>query len=207
MDSKNRVKECVVMVAVAGAATAGLLVYPPLSAAYPPPCVVQDRDADCLTNTEEGPGGTGTSPNNPDSDGDGWKDGEEVDVWRTDPLNADTDGDGLTDASERPPGALQTDPRRADTDGDGVNDGTEKANGTDPLTQDAPKAAPKPEEQEEEDGPNGPPGHDSDGDGLPDTDELIHSHTNPLLPDTDFDGVNDFDEMMKKTNPLNPLDS
>ena len=84
------------------------------------------------------------------------------------------------------------------------HDGTEKANGTDPLTQDAPEAAPKPGAP---DGPNGPPGQDSDHDGLPDADELIHSHTNPLSPDTDFDGVNDFQEMLNTTTPLNPLDN
>lgn len=198
---------------------AGTLVFAPVAVAYPPPCVQMDRDADCLTNVEEGPGGKwGTSPNNPDSDGDQLEDGEEVDVYRTDPMKKDTDGDGLEDWYE--PVNSKTDPTRADTDGDGKNDGFEFSlkGFMDPLSQDPEKTGPPSAQQAEQPAPapapednggerQGPPGQDSDGDGLPDKDELIHSHTNPLLSDTDFDDVNDFDEMMNKTNPLNPFDN
>ena len=43
---------------------------------------------------------------------------------------------------------------------------------------------------------------DSDGDGLSDAYELNTSHTNPLVTDTDGDGVNDGDEVAAGTNPL-----
>ncbi|MDI6641986.1 MAG: hypothetical protein QME68_06730, partial [Elusimicrobiota bacterium] len=42
----------------------------------------------------------GTDPNNPDTDGDGLKDGEEVLTYGTNPLSNDTDMDGLTDYQE-----------------------------------------------------------------------------------------------------------
>lgn len=45
--------------------------------------------------------------------------------------NADTDGDGLKDGDEVQ--SYQTDPTRADTDGDGYNDGDEVQAGYDPL--------------------------------------------------------------------------
>ena len=50
------------------------------------------------------------------------------------PNNPDSDGDGLTDAEEV---ALVTDPDSADSDGDGVADGDEVALGTDPNSSDA----------------------------------------------------------------------
>ena len=43
---------------------------------------------------------TGTKPDNPDSDNDGIKDGDEVLIYGTNPLLADTDGDGLDDDKE-----------------------------------------------------------------------------------------------------------
>jgi hypothetical protein len=42
----------------------------------------------------------GTDPNDPDTDGDGLTDGDEVNTHGTDPNNQDTDGDGLTDKEE-----------------------------------------------------------------------------------------------------------
>jgi len=42
----------------------------------------------------------GTDPTNPDSDGDGLTDGEEVNQYATDPLNPDSDGDHLDDGEE-----------------------------------------------------------------------------------------------------------
>jgi len=136
-----------------------------------------DDDMDGLMKKEEKL--LGTDPKNPDTDGDGLKDGEEVNKYKTDPLKADTDGDGLSDGDEVL--KYKTDPLKADTDGDGLSDYAElMTHKTDPL-----KA-------------------DTDGDGLKDGDELNNYKTDPLKADTDGDGLKDGDEVMKyKTNPLN----
>jgi fibro-slime domain-containing protein/MYXO-CTERM domain-containing protein len=95
-----------------------------------------DADGDGLNDGDELE--LGTDPLNPDSDGDGLHDGAERDAW-TDPLNPDSDGDGLSDGEEAGPGADEapahgTDPNDADSDGDGVSDGDEVAAGADPTT-------------------------------------------------------------------------
>jgi large repetitive protein len=86
-----------------------------------------DADQDGLTDIDEGR--IGTDPNDPDTDGDGLRDGPEVFVTLTDPLDDDTDDDGLTDGEEDDGDGIvrasETSPRLADTDGDGVQDGTE----------------------------------------------------------------------------------
>lgn len=135
-----------------------------------------DHDGDGLTLREEQE--LGTDPNNPDTDGDGLWDGDEVRKYYTNPLNPDTDSDGLSDGDEVL--NYKTDPNKADTDGDGLNDGDEVMQyKTNPL-----KA-------------------DTDSDGLNDGDELKHK-TDPLKKDTDGDGLNDGDEVLKyKTDPLN----
>lgn len=58
----------------------------------------QDSDKDDLTDDQESQ--LGTDPRNPDMDGDGFSDGDEVKKYRTDPKKADTDGDGYSDAQE-----------------------------------------------------------------------------------------------------------
>lgn len=68
---------------------------------------------------------------NPDSDGDGLADVDEVNVHATDTNLTDTDSDGLGDGQEVL--TYHTNPLAADTDGDGANDGDEVAAGTDPL--------------------------------------------------------------------------
>ncbi|HCY76083.1 MAG TPA: hypothetical protein DHV28_09200 [Ignavibacteriales bacterium] len=135
-----------------------------------------DKDMDGLGKCDEKL--IGTDPNNPDTDGDGLKDGEEYLTYRTDPLNADTDGDGLTDGDEVM--KYKTDPLKVDTDGDGLSDGDEVMKyKTDPLVV------------------------DTDKDGLNDNDEVMKYKTNPLKADTDGDGLTDGDEVMKyKTDPL-----
>lgn len=77
-----------------------------------------DADADGLTNQAEML--AGTRLDNPDSDGDGLKDGEEVNQWKTNPLHPDTDGDLLQDGEEVRKGS---NPLNRDTDGDGLEDG------------------------------------------------------------------------------------
>jgi len=80
-----------------------------------------DPDHDGLTNQEEAD--NGTDPKNPDTDGDGLNDGDEVHKHHTDPTKKDTDGDGLDDGLEVL--KIGTDPLKIDTDDDGVTDGIE----------------------------------------------------------------------------------
>jgi hypothetical protein len=57
-----------------------------------------DLDADNYPDALEWE--VGLDPNNPDSDGDGVADGDEVNIYGTDPLLLDTDGDGISDGEE-----------------------------------------------------------------------------------------------------------
>ncbi len=95
---------------------------------------VADRDGDGLFASVEFL--YGSSDENPDTDGDGISDYDEVRVGWTlgipgaerrvysAPTLADSDGDGLTDLQER---ELRTDPRHRDSDDDGIPDKTEVA--------------------------------------------------------------------------------
>ncbi|MCB9682371.1 MAG: hypothetical protein H6733_12965 [Alphaproteobacteria bacterium] len=163
---------------------------------------VTDPDNDGLSNTREN--SLGTDPNNPDSDGDGLSDGEEVDTYGTLPRNPDTDGGGDLDGEEIDQGTDPTNgtdddrdddgldargesqhgtlPGNPDTDGDGLNDGDEVARGTDPTVR------------------------DTDGDGLSDGVEVEITLTDPLLADTDGGGVDDGDEIADGTNPFDDTD-
>jgi hypothetical protein len=88
-----------------------------------------DNDEDGLSNSQEP--GLGTDPNNPDTDGDGLSDGQEVNQYGTDPKNVDSDGDTLQDGLEV--NTHRTSPTNVDTDGDTVPDGVEVNAGSDPL--------------------------------------------------------------------------
>jgi outer membrane protein OmpA-like peptidoglycan-associated protein len=134
-----------------------------------------DSDGDGLTNSEEER--LETNPNQPDTDNDGLRDGDEVRKYATDPKAADTDADGLSDGEEVM--QTKTDPRKADTDGDGLKDADEvKKYKTDPLRA------------------------DTDGDGLTDAEEIMIYNTDPLKGDTDGDTLTDGDEVKKyKTDP------
>ncbi|MBN1633411.1 MAG: OmpA family protein [Ignavibacteria bacterium] len=135
-----------------------------------------DKDG-LLTSYEEK---IGTDPYNPDTDGDGLKDGQEVKTYGTDPLNKDSDNDGLTDYEEVM--KYTTNPMNPDTDGDGLKDGDEVN-----IYKTNPKMV------------------DTDGDGLSDGDEVLIYKTDPLLVDTDGDGLTDGDEVsIYTTNPTNP---
>ena len=137
-----------------------------------------DKDGDGLTKREEKE--LGTDPENPDTDADGLKDGEEVRTILTNPLIPDTDGDSLKDGDEVK--AHNTDPNKTDTDVDGLTDGEEiNLYKTDPLNA------------------------DTDGDGLTDGNEINIHKTDPLKADTDSDTLTDGDEInLYKTDPLNP---
>src|SRR3989339_598561 len=138
-----------------------------------------DDDMDGLMKKEEKL--LGTDPKNPDTDGDGLKDGEEVTKYKTDPLKVDTDGDRLNDGDEVL--KYKTDPLKADTDSDGLKDYDEVTKyKTDPL-----KA-------------------DTDGDGLKDGEEITNFKTDPLKKDTDGGTVDDGVEVKRGTNPLNADD-
>jgi hypothetical protein len=77
---------------------------------------------------------TGTDPENDDTDGDGVKDGDEVNIYHTNPVKKDTDGDGMPDGWEI---QYRLDPlvsdASADTDKDGITDLQEYCLGTDPT--------------------------------------------------------------------------
>jgi len=68
-----------------------------------------------------------------DADRDGLGDDQETLIYGTDPHNPDTDGDGLKDGVEV---ALGTNPLSTDSDGDGLSDKQEVDQGTDPLNPD-----------------------------------------------------------------------
>ena len=97
-----------------------------------------DTDQDRLTTSQET--ALGTDSNNPDSDADGLKDGDEVLVYTTDPKLRDTDNDLLGDFDEV--NTYKTNPRVNDTDGDRIADGLEVAQGTDPTVPNPPTATP-----------------------------------------------------------------
>ncbi len=112
----------------------------------------RDSDCDGLSDIEEEK--LGTDPLNPDTDGDGLTDGDEMGVTvnpdpancpnfvpsthpanPTNPLRKDSDCDGLTDQEEL--STYRTDPNNWDSDGDGLSDGLEvgrtTAQNPDPL--------------------------------------------------------------------------
>lgn len=144
-----------------------------------------DVDGDGLTNIQEQR--RGTDPWNPDTDGDGLSDGQEVNVHGTSPTVADTDGDGLNDGEEV--NVYGTSPTNTDTDGDGLPDGWEIDNGLDPQSPAG------------DDGASG----DADGDGLCNSDELALG-TDPRASDTDGDGVSDFQEICNGSDPTDGTD-
>ncbi len=133
-----------------------------------------DLEPDGLTNWQEFQ--LGTSPTNPDTDGDTLQDGPELTGVgarpATDPKKADTDGDGLNDGIETNTATwvsaanTGTNPTKADTDSDGLKDGVEtntatyvsaSNTGTNPLAA------------------------DSDGDNAGDWYEVAAAFTNPTI--------------------------
>lgn len=162
-----------------------------------------DLDKDNLSNADEQL--EGTRPDDPDSDGDGINDGDEVNGTLnpyqvghtpgtapggapgepTNPLDRDTDFDGLDDFAEIDgSNGSVSDPNNFDTDDDGLEDGYEVFNGLDPT---------------DATGNNGLNG-DPDNDGLTNFDEQAET-TDPQNPDTDGDGLNDGDEVTGALNP------
>ncbi|PLX24748.1 MAG: hypothetical protein C0600_12735 [Ignavibacteria bacterium] len=155
----------------------------------------KDKDGDGLSDTHEE--SIGTDPLNPDTDGDGLTDDEEIELYGTDPLKTDTDDDRLTDAEEV---AKQTDPRKADTDEDGLTEGEEFAHGTDPFDKDSDKDGLS-DGEEVHRWRSDPLRTDSDADGLPDPDEVRIHKSDPRSRDTDADGLEDGRELELGTDP------
>lgn len=168
-----------------------------------------DTDSDGLSDGEE----VLTYRTNPlvaDTDGDGLSDGVEVHQYKTDPLKVDTDNDGLSDYAEVR--THMTNPLNIDTDGGGLNDGAEIKMGKNPL--DPSDDVDKPKEPTVVPPVVTPPvvspppapdksKIDTDGDGLPDVDEVNKYRTDPKKQDTDGDGLSDGDEVLKhRTDPL-----
>ena len=84
-----------------------------------------DADGDGLSVEDELR--IGTDSCNPDSDGDGANDGQEINDLGTDPLNPDSDFDGHPDGFDNCP--LVFNPDQADSDGDGVGDACDEPSG------------------------------------------------------------------------------
>ncbi|MGB1979789.1 MAG: BspA family leucine-rich repeat surface protein [Flavobacteriaceae bacterium] len=157
-----------------------------------------DPDNDGLTNNQEL--ALGTDPNNPDTDGDGISDLNDVEPLSGD-LSLDTDNDGVIDILD------------SDDDNDGYEDQLELE-----LDSDSKDANSYPEDQDQDKLPDvteiemgtDPNNPDSDGDGIldgqddfpldanssEDTDRDGISDTND--PDDDNDGVNDTDDAFPK---------
>lgn len=158
----------------------------------------RDLDSDGLTALEEY--ALGTSESEPDSDGDGVSDGDEILVHGTDPLQGDSDGDGLSDGDEV---TIDTDPNNPDTDGDSLTDKEEVELSTDPLSVDSDGdgmddayevAFGLDALRDDSDG-------DKDGDGLTNLEEF-HLGSSPIDVDSDGDTLTDAEEYTLGTSPL-----
>ncbi len=162
--------------------------------------VPSDQDNDGLSDQTEAL--LHTDPANPDTDGDGIGDLEEVGTNINSPLDTDLDGiidaldnsndsdadnDGLSDALEK---KLGSNPNLADSDKDGINDRLEVGDNIDkPLDTD-------------KDGILNINDTDDDNDGLS---TLYESKigTNPISADSNGDGINDYKEQeMLKSKAL-----
>lgn len=162
----------------------------------------EDSDRDGLYDDEEEK--YGTDPDNPDTDGDGLKDGEEVKTYFSNPLVVDSDADGLNDYDEVK--KYGTKPGNPDTDGDGLKDGDEvNIYGTNPLKQDTDGDG-LTDGEEVLKYKTDPLKTDTDGDSLTDGDEVDRYKTDPLKADTDGGSVDDGTEVRRGTNPLDPSD-
>jgi len=124
-----------------------------------------------------------TDPNSLDTDGDGIEDGEEANQYHTNPILSDSDGDGISDSDEIQYGLNPNDSldSEADQDGDGIANGWEVANGLDPTNSTDAQL-------------------DPDNDTLSNLDEFLAGSDINLI-DTDFDGLEDSEEVLLNKNP------
>ena len=159
-----------------------------------------DQDNDGLTDQVEAL--INTDPKNPDTDGDGISDLIEVGEKFNSPLDSDLDGiidaldtindsdsdnDGLTDSEEK---QLGSNPNLHDSDNDGISDKLEVGSDiNNPLDTD-------------NDGILNINDTDDDGDKLS-TRYESQLGLNPISPDSDGDGINDYEEQQKLKNTTN----
>jgi len=138
-----------------------------------------------------------TNPLNPDTDSDGMRDGWEVQYGLNPLVNdsaLDADSDGLTNLQEY---TLKTNPKNIDTDGDGLPDKWEVQYGLNPLVNDSALDVDSDgliNLREFQFGAN-PKDSDSDDDGIADGAEIDIYVTQLLNPDTDADGLTDYQEL------------
>lgn len=121
------------------------------------------------------------------------------------PPSGDDDIDGLTNEEELWRG---TDPFSADSDHDGLKDGEEVVMGLDPLNRDTDHDGFSDGEEKNALGSNpfdsnDPVLVDSDSDGINDSREILNG-TDPNDPDTDNDGYSDGAESEAGSDPLDP---
>lgn len=210
-----------------------------------------DTDADGLDDGVEDANQNGTidpnesDPLDPDTDSDGVQDGDDGDPLadddsdndgllnsvetsgsqnpfgpndQTDPLEADSDLDGLDDGEELTLGGdgFITNPNNIDTDGDGWRDDEEflfnQLLGGTPFDPTLDDGAEDPDSDgltndEELVALSDPSLLDTDFDGLNDGEEVNTHGSDPTLEDTDGDGLNDFDEVNVHSTDPNDTDS
>ena len=163
------------------------------------PELSSDEDNDGLSLEEEAV--IGTNPLSNDTDGDGLSDGWEArysEFSGVDPLvkvtadvlSSDQDSDGLTLKEEY---IIGSNPFNSDTDGDGLPDGWEarysESSGVDPLVKVTANELIS----------------DEDNDGLSLREEASIG-TNPMLNDTDGDGLNDgWEDLYSESSGVDPL--
>jgi outer membrane protein OmpA-like peptidoglycan-associated protein len=149
-----------------------------LAAALSDP-IGDDGDGDMLSLSDEID--VGTDPQNADTDGDGYPDGDEVLIYETDPLDpVDPDPSIDEDCDDVPDGVDTLVDPDADADGDGLSNSMEWACETDPCVAD----------------------FDVDGDGINNEDEAACGG-DPCVAeeDVDGDGISTADEISAGTDP------
>ncbi len=163
--------------------------------------VTLDDDGDGLTNELEEE--LQTNPNAPDTDGDYLLDPEEIepgkDGYVTDPTNPDTDGDGLYDgySFNGVVGELSKGTSPVDND----TDDDQLSDGLEVFGWDIVVVVDG--EEQTRHVTSEPTIPDSDSDGLNDATEYAIG-TDPSIADTDNDGLSDYDEVnIYKSNPTN----
>jgi hypothetical protein len=149
-----------------------------------------------------------------DSDGDNLPDDWETRFFPGDLAklsgDADFDEDGLNDRGEFD---LDTDPTEGDTDGDGLGDKVEtntsvfasaEDTGSNPKSDDTDGDGRKDGEEVNGEIKTNPVLADTDKDGIGDNVELTETNTDPNNADSDGDGFNDGAEIAEQTDPKDP---